>query len=221
MITFKISKEVEESIQRINPYGRIVGDWTGKIVINGKEDLTSINAVTLLKKLLNISGKPTKLLMSDMNHVKTNDYATWTADQEDFDSWLDNLEVIDESIERTLADYYFDICLEGSKKHIIKDAAFFSLTADEYPANSIELSLWMKINIFSELIWAGFNEELNQPNKLLLGKECAEYNRSVLASLLEKIKKDFGIEEPLTFESENMDGAYENGFKNDCSQFRF
>lgn len=64
----------------------------------------------------------------------------------------------------------------------------------------------MKKNVFSEQIWAGFNEELDQPNKLLLGKEFAGYNRNVLSSILEQIRKDFGIEQSLTFESENMEG---------------
>nr|WP_199002623.1 hypothetical protein [Flavobacterium sp. ASV13] len=221
MITFKISEEVERQIEKINPHGRIVGDWTGTIAIDKKENLTSIVAVSLLKKMLAISGKPTKLLMSDMKRIKTYDYATWVADIEDFDFWLDNLQVIEDSIESTLADYYFDVCLEGKKKHIIKDGATFLLTSDDYPTSSIYLSLWMKINIFSERIWAGFNEELNQPNKLLLGKECAAYNRNILASLLEQMKNSFGIEQPFTFESENMSGTCATGFEDDCSQFRF
>lgn len=221
MITFKISDDVERNIEKINAYGRIVGDWTGSIAINNKEDLTSHSIINMLKKMLNLSGRPSKLLMSDMKLMNTNDYATWVADTEDFYSWLDNLKVIEDSIESTLADYYFDVCLEGKKKHFIKDAATFLLTADDYPTSKIDLSLWMKINIFSEQIWAGFDEELDRPNKLLLGKECATYNRNVLSNVLEQIKKDFGVEQPFTFESENMSGACETGFRNDCSQFRF
>ncbi|TDW52271.1 hypothetical protein EV144_101960 [Flavobacterium sp. 270] len=221
MIIFRISEDVERNIKKINPNGRIIGDWTGRIVIKEKEDLTSFAVVNLLKKMLTISGRPSKLLMSDMKRVKTNDYATWVADTEDFDSWLDNLQVIDNSIESTLANYYFDLCLEGKEKHVIKDGATFLLAADDYPTSSISLSLWLKINVFSELIWAGFNEESNQPNKLLLGKECAEHNRNVLSGIIEQIKKDFRIEQPFIFESENMNGICATGFKNDCNQFRF
>lgn len=68
-----------------------------------------------------------------MKRIETNDYATWVAEIEEFDSWLDNLQVIENTIESTLADYYFDVCLEGSKKHVIKEGATFLLTADEYP----------------------------------------------------------------------------------------
>ncbi|KUJ60598.1 hypothetical protein AR687_17660 [Flavobacteriaceae bacterium CRH] len=220
MIVFKISEDVENNIKKINPHSRIVGDWTGIISITNKDDLTSPSIINMLKKMLSISGKPSKLLMSDMKHLKTNDYATWVADTEDFDSWLNNLQVIEDSIESTLADYNFDVCYEGKEKYIIKDGASFLLAADEYPTSSIFLSLWMNINIFSELIWA-FDEELNQLNKLLLGEEYAAYNRNVLASVLEQMKNSFGIEQPFTFESENMSGACATGFKNDCSQFRF
>lgn len=220
MITFKISKDVEDHIKKVSPYGRIVGDWTGSFSID-KEDLTSVSMINLLKKMLSISGKPPKLLMSDMRRIKTNDYATWVAYEEDFDLWLNNLEVIEDSIESTLADYYFDVCLEGKEKHVIKEGISFLLTADDYPTSSISLSLWMHINVFSEQIWAGFDEELDQPNKPLLGKEYAAYNRNVLKNILEQIKKDFGIEQPFTFESLNMSGACATGFKDDCSQFRF
>lgn len=221
MITFKISEEVQRRIEKIDPHCRIVGHWTGIISITNKEDLTSLSIVNLLKKMFEISGRPSRLLISDMKRIQTNDYATWVADTEDFDSWLDNLQVIDDSIESTLADYHFDVCLEGKQKYIIKDGASFLLTADDYPTSTISLSLWMNINVFSERIWAGFNEALDQPNKLLLGEECANYNRNVLANTLEKIQRDLGIEQPFTFESENMSGACATGFENGCSQFRF
>ncbi len=136
------------------------------------------------------------------------------------EQWIDELTIDEENISGELINYKFNIDVIGQKKHSILGGDIL-LTTSQYPTLQLYLYVEMKINIFSEYIWAGFNEELNQPNKLLLGRDCAAFNRNALTELLKQICNDFGIAEPLDFESENMNGICPTGFKDDCSQFRF
>jgi len=217
MIIFKISDDVEKDISKVDPHGRIVGDWDFNIP---EKKYSKGNLVNFLSKMLKITGPPYNYLTSILYDRQSKELVKeWKEGDGDVLEWIKILDIDESRIELNPYDYRFNILLQSNnnKLHEIKDGGLIGLTYEHY----FKIVFWIKVNVFSERIWAGFNEELNQPNKLLLGEEYASYNRKVLAEVISKIREDFGVKEPTTFESENMTGICETGFKDGCYQFRY